>query len=62
MPVHFPLVKQQCGEVRYILAVLVESAPSFISCDYCPGEMRLTNICGHKDLVTVTEAKFKKCI
>lgn len=55
-------MKWQCGEVRYILAVSVESVPSFISCDYYPGEMRATYICGHKDLVAATGAEFKKCI
>uniref|UniRef100_A0A8C3Y8U1 Uncharacterized protein n=1 Tax=Catharus ustulatus TaxID=91951 RepID=A0A8C3Y8U1_CATUS len=61
-PVYFSVVKQQCSKVRYILAIPVESVPSFINCDYCPGEMRLTCIYGHKNLVTVTKTRFKKCI
>lgn len=55
-------MKQQCGEVGYILAIPVESVPLFISSDYRPGEMSMACICGRKDLVTVAEAKFKKYI
>lgn len=39
-----------------------ELGPSLISSDYCLGEMRPTYICVHKDLITVTEEKFKNCI